>query len=424
MVSKWSSSANGGGPGSLRKVHRALVLRELHLRPGTSRIELAGRLGLSSMAVGRIVRELHDAGLSGETQPGQASGRGRPATGLSLRARGAYVLGAVISAYSQEIHLLDLRGESVASRRVRVDDVSRGVASVELFCEQARQLIADAGVARRRVAGAGFAVAANVDNEHGTVIGGGYLGWAPFDLAATARDRLRLPVTVANIADTLLRAEAFAGCARGAKGAVLIHSATTLGASYSFHGQLISGARFQSGRIGHFPHRPTRLVCSCGQSDCLNCSASGWSVLSRLGVLDSPAYRVRAVRRYSRLTRALVDGTLQLPAGSRNATRLLRAAGTALARGLRFVELTFDPDVLVLAGPMASHDAYFDGVTRGLRESGPGGSEIAATLTRGGMTPGRAAGMVALLDTVLSPNLELRRLSASAAGGTGTGSRR
>ena len=66
MVSKWFlSQSPGGGPGSLRKVHRALALRELSKQPGISRAELAGRLGLSSMAIGRIVRELEDAGLTG-----------------------------------------------------------------------------------------------------------------------------------------------------------------------------------------------------------------------------------------------------------------------------------------------------------------------------------------------------------------------
>jgi predicted NBD/HSP70 family sugar kinase len=422
MVSKWFlSQSPGGGPGSLRKVHRALALRELSKQPGISRAELAGRLGLSSMAIGRIVRELEDAGLTGETDAAQTSGgRGRPATGLHLRDQGAYVAGAVISAFSQEAHLLNLCGESVASQPVPLANIANGPKTIGLFCDAITELIANSGIAPERVAGAGFAVAANVDTNHGAVAGGGYLGWSAFDLARTAQRALGLPVTVNNIADALLRAEVFAGCASATRAAVLIHCATLLGASYMANDALVCGARFQAGRIGHFPAHATRLVCSCGQSDCLNCTASGWSILNRLDLLASSTYQIDQVQTYSQLTRALVSGGLASNAKDMQDTqktkRTMREAGGALARGLRFVELSFDPDMIILAGPLAAHDDYFRGVMKGLQASGPSGANIASKLTRSLITPAQAAGITALLDIVFSPSLDLQRLASAQAG--------
>lgn len=158
-------------------MHRALALRQLFEQPCTARLELAERLGLSAMAVGRIVRDLEDAGLTGESDSAPFGGtRGRPATGLHLCGDGAYVAGAVISAFSQEVHLLNLRGESVASQSVKVADVTDGPKTVDLYCAAIKRLIAASGVEPSRVAGAGFAVAANVDSPQGLVIGGGYLG--------------------------------------------------------------------------------------------------------------------------------------------------------------------------------------------------------------------------------------------------------
>jgi len=421
MVSKWP--ANGASPGDLRKVHRALVLRELYQRAGTSRIELAGRLGLSSMAVGRIVRELHERGLVRELDaPAPPAGRGRPATGLALAPDGAFVAGVVISAFSQEVRLLDLRGETVAARAVRLRDVSIAERAVAAFCDQVADLVADAGVPRERVAGAGFAVAAHVDSERGAVIGGGYLGWRPIALGAVAERRLGCPVTVHNLADTLLKAETFAGCARGAKAAALIHCATILGASLSSDGQLLSGARFQAGRIGHFPSTPTTLVCSCGRSDCLNCTASAWSVLSRLGLLETRTYRTADVQRYSHLTRALIEGELPPHTARADLPRLLAGAGSSLAGALHVLGLAFDPDRLVLAGPLAANDTYFDAVLA--RLDGIGATDLAAGLARSALAPSTAAGVVALLELVFSPALALDRFDVASPSDSRPGARR
>ncbi len=417
MVNKWPPSrAPGGNPASLRKVHRALSLREIALKPGISRIEMARRLGLSFMAVSRIVRELEDAGLLLSIDAGSSSetpARGRPAGSLHLRPDGAYVVGMSISAYSQEVVLVDLAGEPVLRRDARFDDISAGPATVAQACTAIRALIDESGVPRDRVVGAAFSVAANVDAEQGTVLPGGYLGWQGFDLRAQAEQSLSMGITVNRVADALLRAESFNGCARHSRAPVLIHCATTLGASFIANGSLASGADFLSGRIGHFPIRATRLVCSCGQSDCLNCSASGWSILHRLGAIDHPAYQPAHIEAYSRLTREIAQGLLPGHESSARHARVMREAGLAMAKALRYVELTLNPDLLVLGGPLAAHEAYYRGIVRGLQSSGAAGADVVLKLTRSQMTLCQAAAQIALLDTVFSTALDLARLAAA-----------
>ncbi|MGB7182544.1 MAG: ROK family transcriptional regulator [Burkholderiaceae bacterium] len=444
MVSKSISTVDtgntGGGPGLLRKVHRAMALRELAREPGVTRVDLAGRLGLSSMAVGRIVRELEEAGLAGETnEPVAISGRGRPAAGLQLNESGAYVVSAVISAFSQEVNLLNLRGETIASEAVNAPNLSHGPATIGVFCKAIKRLIRQSQIDATRVTGAGFAVAASVDAEQNKVTGGGYLGWSAFDLGRLAHQALNLPVTVNNIADALLRAETFVGCARESQSAVLIHSSTILGASFSSKGHLVPGASFQAGMIGHFPMRPTRLTCSCGSSDCLNCTASGWAILTRLGLLDSKQYQLTQIHEYSRLIRLLVAEPSAVP-GDRNRpvppapsagdlqsitrgqiNRLSRDAGATLAKGLRYLELTLDPDLIILAGPLSTQNAYFEGVAKGLSESDSRKSGLVEShnnkfggnqkLVRGKFSTAYAAGIIALLDTAYSPTLDIERLT-------------
>lgn len=411
-----------GTPSSLRRVHRSLALRSVFGSPGVSRGELADRLGLSQMAIGRIVRELEAAGLVHESVASiAAQGRGRPASSLGLRADGAFAAGILLSAYSQEVSIVDLRGTQIAARPIDTDDLSDGEHAVDRACDEVHALVAELGIDPSRVAGAGFSVAVNVDPGRGAVLGGGYLGWRPFDLRARAGARLRMPVSVERVADALVRAETFCGCAPHARAVVLVHAATTLGLSVWFDGSLMRGAGFHAGRIGHFPSRATRLICSCGQSDCLNCVASGWSVLTRMTPEEAPVYSPARVQHYAREIHRMIDATSADPVTASRSRRLLGEAGAALARALAYVDLTFDPDVVILAGSLARNESYYRGVLRGLRRGGAVGADLGRKLTRSTMAPVRSAALIGLLDHVLSPTLELHALGgetgAAEAGG-------
>jgi predicted NBD/HSP70 family sugar kinase len=412
MVSKWISGSLTGGPASLRRVHRSLTLRALAQQPGIGRTELAEQLGLSFMAIGRIVRELEQAGLTIDS-PAKASttGRGRPATGLKLRSDGAYVAGVVISAFSREAHLLDMSGNPVASTEVSIEEITDGPKAVSIACKAINRLIKKAKVPTERIVGAGFAVAANVNLRSGAVVGGGYLNWSPFEMAEQASEQLNMPVTVNNIGDALLRAEAFTGCARKASSAVLIHASTTLGASHITADQLHNGTFSKAGRIGHFPMQATQRVCSCGQTDCLNCVASGWSVLCQLNSSASPIYQFKHIRRYSDQTRALVAGTIRNKA---RAEKLVLNAGSALAQALRYLDLTNDPELIILSGPLSRMDSYLNGVRQGLADAGPPGKEVLEKIVTGAVSPAQAAGVTAMLDTAFSPTLDLQTLSDTA----------
>ena len=368
------------------------------------------------MGIGRIVRELEEAGLIESIESTESSGsRGRPAFGLKLRDEGVFVVGAVISAYSQEIVLMNLGGQVIDLQAVRVEDVTNGPEVLATFCRAIKKMIRKADISDDRVVGVGFAVAASVEPKEGNVIDSGYLGWSAFDLQGSAQRTLNVPVAVNNIADALLRAEAFSGCTKNIKAVVLIHGATTLGASFLYNNELVSGAYSKSGRIGHFPVRRSKLVCSCGRSDCLNCEASGWAILNKIGLTDRPEYQHKRVQEYSEKIRALVGGRLEIGKGVKQVDQVLLKAGRSLAFGLRYLELAFDPDLLVLAGPLAEQELYFKGAMEGFQSDDSIASDTNRQLKRGTIKPNQAAGLIALLNTVFSPALDIQRLTSSSA---------
>ncbi|MGI9302067.1 MAG: ROK family transcriptional regulator, partial [Gammaproteobacteria bacterium] len=248
MVTKYSDPL--GPPGALRKVHRSLALQEIYRHPGSSRREIADRLGLSKMAIGRIVQDLKDAGLLREVSiQTPASGRGRPHMALELQTSGAYVIGAVVSGFSQQIVALNVCGDVVASCDVEFSDISDGPLCVHELCEQIHRFVAVSQLPADRIVGAGFACAVGVDSDNGRVTGGSYLGWTVFDFKGLASSKLGLPVNLVNIADALLRAETFFGFAQDTSSVVLVHCSTGLAASFWSGGKLFKGAQHRSGRL-------------------------------------------------------------------------------------------------------------------------------------------------------------------------------
>ena len=77
----------------LRREHERIILRAISSGTTVSRTELAADHDLSAQSVGRIVRDLLDAGLIEEVGIDQPSGPGAPRIGLRMRPDGAYALG-------------------------------------------------------------------------------------------------------------------------------------------------------------------------------------------------------------------------------------------------------------------------------------------------------------------------------------------
>lgn len=403
--------ARDGAPSSLRRMHRSFALRTLLQSGGLSRTGLADQLGLSQMAVSRIVRDLMEADLVEETGIVlRENGPGRRQTQLQIRQSGTYAAGIVLSAYSSEVSIVNARGEMVAHRVVPLDDIADGQAAMVSLAVALNALIEELDIPRQRIVGAGVAAAADLDPQNINVVHAGYLGWEPFNLVETVSKTTGLDVIAENIVSALILAETSVGVARDLCSVVAVRSATSIGASILQHGQIVRGHGNRPGRIGHFTHKETALTCSCGRRDCLNCTASGWSVLSRLGITGDREYDPAHVASYARAIDRFVDDGLRRDTGVAEA---LRSAGWALAGALQVLNQTIEPEAIILAGSMSRVPEYVEGIETQLKESTEGGLAL-AKLQIGELRAVRAAAMLVLLEKIYSPALDFETLRDSA----------
>lgn len=404
-------------PASLRRAHRSLALNEVLMTGGISRTGLADELGLSQMAMSRIVRDLFDAGLVKESGVEiRESGPGRRQRILKIRPDGAYAAAITLSAYATEIGIIAANGEVLAAKILQVTKIADGKAAVRKMAKALNRLIDETDIPRQRIVGVGIAVAAQLDPTNQCVVSSHMLDWKPFNLVEQVSSITRLPTYAENIVNALTLAEVTVGAIKRKENVFVVRSATTIGASILQNGRLVRGRKHPAGRIGHFQIKKSDLYCSCGSNSCLNCCASGWSVLVRSGKTSGNRYQPDDMAEYANEINQLIErqaGADTTHKEDTKQTRILRNAGSALGRSLQQLNQFLEPQAIVLNGSMSRVLEYRKGISQSLDSS----IEGKATLEKihyGELRAVRAAGILALKETIYSPTLDFEQVCETA----------
>jgi len=199
-----------------------------------------------------------------------------------------------------------------------------------------------------------------------------------------------------------LQAEVRFGSAVGKSSVLFIRVAAGLGGSLYLDGQLIRGAHFQAGQIGHLPLEGATRTCSCGQIGCLNTVCSGGAILAELGKMTGPILSLDGNRK----NKAQLDRVLEAAAaGDERINKLLFEAGRSLGEAMLRTAAVVDPEQILLAGPLGRSVGYQDGFKTGLAGRDSGFAELVGIST---MDDGQAAILLALSELVFSDRLTLQ----------------
>ena len=395
----------------VRRNNRSEVLQKILANSGAPRTEVAQQVGLSAMAVSRIVRELLQVGLVEEGEKALDGRRGRRRTKLRLGPSGAYVLGLSITAYEQSIALGNARGDVLMQRPIKVSFIRETQKTLREFAAAAERLIADSGVDRARILGAGVVIAGLVDQDDGFVSAAPYLGWGRTDVAGFFSSLLGMPTVVENVTHAVNLAEVRFGSCRGRKNVVLARIATGIGGSILIDGRLLRGANFGAGQIAHMPVDGVKKRCFCGQVGCLHTVASGWAVLDEL-------QRARPARlsatEFVQHARMLFDAVDAANSGERRSIAAFRTAGRYLGESLRLLLQPLDPEQVLLTGVVSRCVPYWQGVNAawtGVRSEPPRKPVVLGLSAIDGHA---AAIFLALGEFVFSPQLDIDRLRRAA----------
>ena len=221
------------------------------------------------------------------------------------------------------------------------------------IADSIKEKIRQEGLMWQQIVGVGVGVPGPV-RRNGIVLQCVNLGWKDVDVVSVLSNKLKLPVKVANDANTAALGEMWRGGAQGYKTVVLIELGTAIGGSIIWNGQIVYGHNGAAGEFGHMPllHDETK-PCACGKVGCLEQGASATGVARYAKQLlrenmDTPS----AMRKIVPLTS---KGVFECYAkGDELATKAVERCTDAVGHAMAHIGCIIDPQIFLISGGMAN----------------------------------------------------------------------
>ena len=337
-------------------------------------------------------------------EPGSAYGAqgGRPPILLSFDASAGAAVGVDFGHSHLRVAVSDLASTILAERTRPLDTDHDAQEGLEMAAELVVETLADAGVAREAVIGAGMGLPGPIDQGDGTVGSSAILpGWIGMTAAAELRRRLDVPVMVDNDANLGALAEAAFGAGRDAGDLIYLKISSGIGAGLILNGRLYRGSARPGGRARARARR-TRTASSAAAA-----TAAAWR-RSPPPARSSTccAARTATTSRCRRCSRPRAQGD----AGCR---RVIGDAGRALGQVVATLLNVLNPEMLIVGGDLAAAgDLLLDGVRESvaraaLPETSRGAQLVAGVLGDRAQVLGALALVVSEADRALPTRLAL-----------------
>jgi predicted NBD/HSP70 family sugar kinase len=385
---------------SLRRLNRLRVIRALRDEGQISRAEIARRTGLSRSTVSSLVADLQADGLVVERpEPGLAHGSqgGRPPILLSFDASAGAAVGIDFGHSHLRVAVSDLASTILAERSQPLDTDHDAQEGLDVAAELVVEALADAGVDRAAVIGAGMGLPGPIESGEGVVGTSAILpGWIGMTAQAEMRRRLEIPVMVDNDANLGALAEAAFGAGRDAGDLIYLKVSSGIGGGLILNGRLYRGSGGLAGELGHVLVDPEGIVCRCGNRGCLETVAATGALIDLLRRSHGEDFTVEAMLRAAR------DGDV----GCR---RVIHDAGRALGQVVATLTNVLNPELFVVGGHLAAAgDLLLDGVRESvaraaLPETSRGARVVAGVLGDRAHVLGALALVVSEADRILVP---------------------
>ncbi|MFF5232340.1 ROK family protein [Dactylosporangium sp. NPDC000521] len=389
-------SGPGSGPSGAGELLQ--LLRDGQPR---TRAELSRLTGLARSTVSLRVDALLASGLLAPFGEAASTG-GRPPVRFAFNPRARMVVGVDLGATHGHVALTDLTGQPVSEVAERVEISAGPVAVLDWVVATTRRLLDEENRGVEDLVGIGIGLPGPVEHSSGRPMRPPIMpGWDGYDVPGHVRRHWDVPVLVDNDVNIMALGEHVMAHPE-LDHLLFVKVATGIGAGIVSGRRLLRGAAGAAGDIGHVraPHAPD-VLCTCGNTGCLEAVASGPAIIKHLTAAGVPATTNSDVV-------ALVRG------GNIAAARAVRQAGRTIGEVLATCVSLLNPELVVIGGSLAPAG---ESLIAGVREIVYGRSLPLATahLQIVPATTGTRAGVIGAATLVIQHALAADRVDETLA---------
>ncbi|MHB9858192.1 ROK family transcriptional regulator [Streptomyces sp. YIM S03343] len=248
-----------------------MVLDQIQMADGISRVEIAQRTGLTPQSVSGIVRRLLDEGIVREDGASRVASGGKPRTTLRVDPGAGRAVGLHFDSAHLTCAVIDLLGKPLVVRRRPTPPAADPPQVIAAMAELVSQVLAEARLSRDEVLGLGLATPGPIDRGQGMIVAQPQLTrWTGVPLQRMLSDVTGLPVTLDNDATAAAIGERWSGAGKGVANFAYFFFGTGIGGGLILNYQVYRGGSMNAGEFGHASLLPDGPECHCGNRGCLD----------------------------------------------------------------------------------------------------------------------------------------------------------
>ena len=350
-------SGTSADQASLRENNLSAVLRFIYHEAPISRSQLAVKTGLNKSTISSLVEDLLERRLIHETGINSA-GKGRPSTMLEIHPKAGVVVSVELGVDFVGAAAIDFKG-NILWRKL---DAADPAASQEKTLGQTMALVEETiRVCRqegRRILGLSFSIPGTVDLDEGILIYAPNLSWRNVQLRKLFSAYTGLRVFIENDANAAAVAEHLFGVAQKLRDFLFVFAGVGLGSGLFLNDKLYRGKGGYAGEIGHTAiiAEPFQNPCQCGKLGCWETYANQLSILRRVETRLQRAPERSLIpslmaQQHASLSLSVIKQAAE--AGDPGAIESLSEAGSAMGAGFAVLVNIFNPEKIVLGGPVS-----------------------------------------------------------------------
>jgi N-acetylglucosamine repressor len=344
------------------------ILRLVLERTRVTRAGLAEGLRLSPSSIIKYSKTLIDRGLLRESDQEESTG-GRRSVLLELNPQAGLMVTVALNASSFNGALLDLAGTTLGEETA---PCRQGTSREELLAALAgliERLLARAAPFHRRILGIGIGLGGYIDPFRG--ISHEYLyarDWYDVPLRQIVEERFLLPCFLVNDANSCALAEKYFGMGVGISHFLCVMIGEGIGMGIVANGELYTGASSYAGEFGHVHAVDDGALCFCGHTGCLETVCSQQAILSaccaglRQGVNSQILKHCGGDSEHITIDHVIAAAN----DGDRFARNIMSQAGDAIGVKLSDVADLFNPELIILRGPVIDGNQFLYERIRGI----------------------------------------------------------
>ena len=331
------------------------IIQSLILSGNTSIADLAKEMELSIPTVTKLVSELLEDGYLLDIGKQNTNG-GRKPNMYGLNPESGYFIGVDVQRKKLMLATIDFCGNIIDHEEVSYE-LENKPAALDVLCDTINMYIDNLSVPRDKILQVGVNIGGRVNTQSGYSYSYFYFDERP--LSQIIGERIGVSVSIENDSRAMIYGEYISGVIHGEKNILFVNMNWGLGLGIMIDGKLYYGKSGFSGEFGHVSAFDNEIICWCGKKGCLETEVSGYAIHRML--LD----RIRQGSSSVLENKVKEDGDISL-ADIVEAIRMedvltieiVEEVGMLLGRWLAGLINLFNPDLVILGGPLSLAQDY------------------------------------------------------------------